>query len=305
MLPALVKPGQILGYITKKAALESGLPAGLPVIAAAADKACEVLGTGAISDNIGHVSFGTATTFNVTFDRYLEPIPLIPAYPSAFPEKYNLEVQIYRGFWMVSWFIREFGEKAVLAAKKTGKTPEEVLEEAAREIPPGSQGLVLQPYWSPGLRFPGVEARGAVVGFCDAHTSAHFYRALIEGIGYGLREGMERIVKRTGKELKLIKASGGGSKSSLALEITSNIFNLPVVKPKYYEASALGAAMLATAALGIYPDVKTAVARMAKDGEKYYPSSSTVKIYDELYRQVYLNLYPKLRPLYKKIENIF
>ena len=103
-LPDLVPPGDELGHITNAAADETGLPLGLPVIAAAADKACEVIGSGSLSPAIGCLSYGTTATINVTYEKYMEAIRLLPAYPSAIPGCYSLEVQIYRGYWMVSWF---------------------------------------------------------------------------------------------------------------------------------------------------------------------------------------------------------
>ncbi len=100
MLPELVPPGGKLGEITKEASEETGIPAGLPLIAAGADKACEVLGAGCLEPNVGCISFGTTATFNTTHKKYVEIIPLIPPYPAALPGYHSLEVQIYRGLWM-------------------------------------------------------------------------------------------------------------------------------------------------------------------------------------------------------------
>ena len=88
---------------------QTGLPAGLPLIASAADKACEVLGAGSLEPNVACLSYGTTATINTTHKKYIEIIPLIPPYPAAVPHAYNMELQIYRGYWMVSWFKQEFG----------------------------------------------------------------------------------------------------------------------------------------------------------------------------------------------------
>ena len=96
-LPELVTPTERLGGLSTTAAAHTGLPAGLPVIAAAADKACEVLGSGATTPDVLGLSYGTAATANVTSDRYVEPIPLIPPFPAAIPGSWNLETQVYRG----------------------------------------------------------------------------------------------------------------------------------------------------------------------------------------------------------------
>ena len=97
-LPELIPPAQPLGQITRPAAEATGIPAGLPLIAAAADKACEVIGCGALDSRIGCLGYGTTATTNTTHRKYVEVIPLIPPYPSAVPYAYSLEIQIYRGY---------------------------------------------------------------------------------------------------------------------------------------------------------------------------------------------------------------
>jgi len=128
LLPSLVKPSELLGYISKKASAETGIPAGLPMIAAATDKACEVLGSGCLTPEVACLSYGTTATIETTSDRYIEILPLLPSYPSAVPGAYNTEVMIYRGFWMVSWFKREFGMREELIASKRGMRPEQLFD---------------------------------------------------------------------------------------------------------------------------------------------------------------------------------
>src|SRR5208282_3201926 len=120
--------------------------------------------------------------------RYLEATPFIPPYPAALPGQFIAEVQIFRGFWMVSWFKQQFGHPEIAAALNEGVAPETLFDRLVHEAPPGSEGLMLQPYWTPGVRIPGPEARGAVIGFTDARTRFH--------LAYALREGSERIQAR-------------------------------------------------------------------------------------------------------------
>ena len=97
-LPDLVPPGGRLGAISPAAAELTGIPVGLPLIAAAGDKACEVLGSGALDPHVGAISLGTTATFNTTHRRYVEVVPVVPPYPAAVPGAYSLEVQVYRGY---------------------------------------------------------------------------------------------------------------------------------------------------------------------------------------------------------------
>ncbi len=301
-LPELIAPAQPLGAIGRAAAEATGLPIGLPLIAAAADKACEVIGCGALDPRIGCLSYGTTATINTTHRKYVEVIPLIPPYPSAVPDAYSLEIQIYRGYWMVNWFKQEFGHHEQQIAAQRGIAPEELFDELVRAVPPGSQGLMLQPYWSPGLKVPGPEAKGAIIGFGDVHTRAHVYRAILEGLAYALRDGAERTAKRSSVPITELRVAGGGSQSDQAMQITADIFGLPASRPHVYEASGLGAAIDAAVGLKLHRDFETAVKEMTRIGRSFEPDRSTRAIYDELYRNVYRNMYVRLRPLYEAIR---
>lgn len=304
MLPDLTPPGAVLGSITKEAAEHTGIPFGLPLVAAAADKACEVIGAGALDPHVGCLSYGTTATFNTTHRRYVEVIPLVPPYPSAVPDHYSLEVQIFRGYWMVSWFRREFGAPEENLASELGVEPEELFDELAASVPAGSMGLVLQPYWSPGVRVPGPEAKGAMIGFGDVHSRAHIYRAIIEGLAYALREGKERTERRSHVPVTELRVSGGGSQSRQAMQITADVFGLPTARPHVYETSGLGAAIDAAVGLGLHGDFASAVAAMSHEGEVFEPDPATHRVYDDLYRRVYLRMYRRLRPLYEEIRAI-
>ncbi len=301
-LPELVKPSHLLGEITPQASQATGIPAGLPLIAAAADKACEVIGSGCLEPHIASLSFGTTATINTTHRRYMEVIPLIPPYPSAIPDQYTLEIQIYRGFWMVTWFKEEFGLKEQLTAGEQGLIPEDLFDDLVNSVPAGSDGLVLQPYWSPGLRLPGPEARGAVIGFSDVHTRAHLYRAILEGLVYGLKEGADRSVKRSRVPIQELRVSGGGSQSQAAMQITADVFGLPACRPHTYETSGLGAAIDAAVGAGIHPDFATAVREMTHTCETFEPDPANHQRYDELYQNVYLKMYRRLQSLYDSIQ---
>ena len=304
LLPRLIPPGETLGTISEIAARETGIPAGLPLVAAAADKACEVIGSGSLDPSIGCLSYGTTATINVTHKKYAEAIPLLPPYPSAVPGYHTIEVQIYRGFWMVSWFKREFGLQEQQEAAERGLEAEALFEKLVQDIPPGSRGLVLQPYWSPGLKLPGPEAKGAIIGFGDVHTRAHLYRSILEGLGYALREGKERIEKRTKVPITTLRVSGGGSQSRSVMQLTADIFGLPTAKAHIYETSGLGAAIDAAVGLGLHSDFEAAIKAMTHVGEVFEPNMKNHSIYNELYRDIYKKMYKRLKPFYKQIREI-
>ena len=300
----LVPCASQLGEISKVASEATGIPAGLPLIAAAADKACEVIGSGCLTPEIAGLSYGSSATINTTHTRYIEPIPLIPPYPAAVPGRYTLEIQIFRGYWMVNWFKQEFGLREQRLAAAQNCAPEDLFDDLVATVPPGSEGLILQPYWSPGLRFPGPEAKGAIIGFGGQHTRAHIYRAILEGLAYALREGSEKATKRTHVPIQELRVAGGGSQSDAAMQLTADIFGLPASRPHVYEASGLGAAIDAAVGIGLHPNFETAVKEMTRIKDTFEPDFARQKIYNELYNKVYLDMYKRLKPLYEKIQEI-
>ena len=303
-LPELYPPGQVLGEITREASEATGIPMGLPLVAAAADKACEILGSGGIDPTIGCLSFGTTATINVTHTQYMEHTRLIPPYPSAIPGCYSIEAQISRGFWMVSWFMEEFGHLEKDLSQNSGVQIEKLFDDMIKDIPAGSMGLILQPFWSPGVKFPGPEAKGGVIGFGDVHTRAHLYRSILEGLAYALREGTERIEKKTHIPVEKLRVSGGGSQSDTAMQITADIFGVPAERPHLFETSGLGAAIDAAVGLDFYPDFPTAMKHMTRPGDCFMPIEKNRNIYSQLYESVYKHMYHHLKPLYEKIRKI-
>ncbi|GAB3382862.1 FGGY-family carbohydrate kinase [Massilia agri] len=304
MLPELVDPGVRLGEIGSEAARQTGIPQGLPLLAAAADKACEVIGAGCSTPHVGCLSYGTTATINTTTKRYVEVTPFVPPYPAAIPGAYSTEVQVFRGYWMVNWFKEQFGHHEQSRALLEDVAPERLFDELANAVPPGSMGLMLQPYWTPGIRVPGREAKGAIIGFGDVHTRAHVYRAILEGLAYALREGKERIERRGGVRIRELRVSGGGSQSDAAMQLTADIFGLPTARPHVYETSGLGAAIDAAVGLGLYPDFDAAIGAMTRVGKVFTPSADNQRIYERLYREVYLKMYKRLQPMYRDIARI-
>jgi sugar (pentulose or hexulose) kinase len=231
--------------------------------------------------------------------KYVEPEPFLPAYEAAVRGLYNIEVHINRGYWMISWFRDNFAHKETAEAMIEKLAVEELLNKEMLAIPPGSEGLVLSPYWGPGLRRP--EAKGAIIGWSDVHTRVHLYRAIVEGIAFGIKEGFEGMQKRLKRRVKEIRVSGGGSRSDAICQITADIFNLPVSRVQTNETSSLGTAISAFVASGVYPDAQTAVNHMVQVTQTFTPNPEAVKKYDFLYRKVYAKIYPKLLHLYRDI----
>ena len=295
MLPRLVKPGEVIGYLKDDVASLCGLPKGIKLIASGSDKGCETVGLGCLTPDIGAISYGTACTIEVTNTHYYEAEPFLPAYVASVPGYYNMDVQIYRGYWMLKWFASEFASELEKEAKAKNVDIESILDEWLNDVPVGSDGLILQPYWGPGLARP--LAKGAILGFSNVHTRKHIYRAIVEGIAFALREGLECIEKAQKQKVKSLRISGGGSLSDEICQITADIFGLKISRVQTIESSSLGAAIATFTAVKEFKDVHEAVDHMSKISATFEPNQTNHRIYDKIYKDVYLKVYPRLKPL--------
>ena len=301
-LVELVAPGAVVGRVIAEVSAQTGIPPGIPLVAAGSDKGCETLGMGVTGPGAASLSFGTTATIQVTTERYAEPLAFMPAYPAPIPGRFNPEVEIFRGFWMVTWFKHQFAYEEVLEARRRGIEPEAMLEELLRKTPAGAHGLVMQPYWTPMLKMP--SAKGAVIGFGDVHDRAYLYRAIIEGLAYGLKEGLVAIERSTRTKTRELAVSGGASQSDEICRIAADVFNLPLYRGETCESSGLGAAMTSAAGVGMYSDIPAAAAAMSRRARLFEPEADRADLYRELFERVYKKMYRALGPLYEEIREI-
>jgi len=296
----LLEPGKTIGFITESASSLTGIPQGLPLVATGSDIGCETLGLSCLRPDSAAINFGTTATIQFTINKYLEPLPFIPAYPAVMPNHYNPEVQVYRGYWLISWFKKEFAAKEVERAAELGVTPEAILDKMMKEIPPGCDGLIFQPYFTPGVVMP--KSKGSIIGFSDIHTRAHIYRAIIEGINFALMDGLYTMEKRGNLKIKKLFLAGGGSQSDAVCQITANMFGIPAYRVQTYEASGLGSAMVAFCAMGVYKDIFEAASKMVRIKDEFLPDLNEHKQYKFLFNDVFSKVFGKLLPLYKTYE---
>ena len=302
-LPDVAETGSAMGDSTAQTAADTGLKEGLPVYPSGADKACEVIGMGCIKKEQVALSLGTMATMDFNSSDYYELAKYMAPYPSVVPGSFTPEFEIYRGYWLVSWFQKEFAELERTAAKTAGKTAIELLNEKLKDIPAGCDGLMFQPYFTPSMQMP--FAKGGFVGMADYHGRVHMYRAVIEGINYSLMEGIKQAEAAGNFTVKEIRLGGGGSQSGEICQITANMFGIPVVRVHTHEVTGLGSAMAAFVAMGDYKDFDEAVAGMVHERDRFEPDMQEHELYKALYDGVWKEIFGKLAPLYSKTQEIY
>lgn len=298
-------PGDILGYVTEAAARETGIPAGIPVVATANDKAVEGLGAGlAQSGNTGLVSLGTYITSMVCGEGYREPTENFWTNFASVPGKYLYEsFGIRRGMWTVSWWKNLLGEEAVNKAAARGISPEEYLNELAAEVPAGSDGLLTVMEWL--STKDKAYKKGIMLGFDVRHGAAHIYRSILEGIAMTMRNRFEAMCAELSVKPDKIIVSGGGSNGDLFMQIFADVFGVPAVRNEMNGAAGLGAAICAAVATGVYPSFEAAARGMVRIRDTFTPNMENHALYTRINDGIYRDITNYTDEILKKTYHIF
>jgi xylulokinase len=298
----LAPPGAIIGEVSPAAARETGLPAGLPVVAGAGDGQSAGLGANITRAGQAYLNLGTAVVSGAHAERYAAD-QSFRALGSPIAGAYTLETLIRGGTFTISWFVERFAHDLQNATPPL--SAEELLEAAASQVGPGALGLLAVPYWNGvGTPYWDGSATGISVGWTGAHGREHFYRALLEGIAFEQRLSTEGVERALGQPIEEYIALGGGAKSSLWCQIVADVTGRPVTRAANPEATCLGAGILASVASGWYDDPRAAAAAMTGLGDSFVPRPDAQQIYDQLYHEVYLELYPALRSALHRLTEL-
>lgn len=284
LLPEIVPCDRVIGHVTREAALECGLPAGIPVVAGALDAACGTLGAGVIEPGQTQEQGGQAGGMSICMDEYIADERLILSF-HAIPGRWLLQGGTVGGGGALNWFERELGEKERLMAREMGGNSFEQLSREAGEIPAGSEGLTFLPYMA-GERSPlwNPHAKGVFFGLDYTKTRAHMARAVMEGVAYSVRHNVEIALSR-GAHVGEMRAMGGSANSVVWTQLKSDVLARPFVVPDSDNATTLGAALLAGVGVGAYSGYEEAVERTVRVRRRHEPDAKVGKVYDAGYER--------------------
>ncbi len=286
LLPALHEGPDVTGTVTEAAAAATGLAPGTPVVAGGGDQAATAVGVGAVTPQVGALSLGTSGVVFVPTDApAVQPQGRVHAFCHAVPGTWHVMGVMLSAAGSLRWY------RDTLAPGQ----PFDALVAEAASVPPGADGLRFLPYLT-GERTPHADpdARGAFVGLTVRHTRAHLTRAVLEGVAFGLRDGLELMLAAGVPLPHELRVSGGGSKSPLWRQVVADALGVPLVATGTAEGAAYGAAVLATVAAGWYPQVAQASADLVRVGQRTDPGEAD---YGAAYA-TYRDLYPALAPTF-------
>ncbi|WP_292102260.1 FGGY-family carbohydrate kinase [Mesorhizobium sp.] len=288
-LPELVGPGEICGGLSEIIASATGLKAGTPIIAGAGDGQAMGLGMGVHGPGKSYLSLGSG----VVSGSYSGTVTTSDAFRtlvSPTGSGFMLETVLRSGMQLVDWIVRT-----------TGAPSAAILEKAAMELPAGSDGLLVMPYWA-GVMSPYWDgaARGAIVGLSLDHEPRHLFRAVLEGIAFEQAIATDAMEAQTGKAEAMI-AAGGGTNSTLLMRIMASVLERPLSVSPVNEAAALGAAMLAASAIGWFGSPEDAAKAMAAPPARQVdPVEALVPVY-RARKAIYRDLYHATRDIHARL----
>lgn len=281
---------EVAGEVTAEAASETGLAAGTPVIVGTGDALASQVSVGAVDPGDAIFMYGTTGVIYTTLAEQ-RSTPELWSFPHCLEGQYTIAGGMATSGAIVEWFRDEFGGDAVDQA--TGKASFRTLNERAAEIDPGSEGLMILPYFS-GERTPinDAAARGTVTGLTLSHTKYHVYRAILEGIGYGFRHHLETMWD-AGVPIDSVRSIGGGAQSGLWRQVVSDVTGVAQEYVKDPLGSPLGGAYLAGLGTDVFDGLGPLRSRTTV-AETTEPDADTTAVYDDYY-EVYRDLYPDIR----------
>jgi sugar (pentulose or hexulose) kinase len=300
----LQMPGEIIGGVTAEAAAATGIPAGIPVVQTANDKAVEMLGSGSLGETTALVSLGTYIAAMVHGHEYhAEPVSFWTNFASV-PHRYLYESNgVRRGMWTLTWFLDLLGPEVADRAASLGMSREQYLEREAAVVPAGSEGLMTVLDWLATTDKP--FRKGMMLGFDARHSRGHVYRSILEAIALTMKHHVDAMCDELGIALTEIVVSGGGSNSPLFMQIFADVFGIPASRSIDGGGASLGSAMCAAAAVGLYPDIDAATVAMAKPRESFTPDAANSDVYDRMAETVYHDIRSHTDALFERAYPIF
>jgi len=303
--PRIVRVGEPVGGLSAEMASLTGLRAGIPVAGGASDAYISLAGINVLSP--GRIALITGSS-QLQMGLSASPVHakgLFGSFPDAIVPGFEVVEagQVSTGS-VLKWFVTHFvGREVHEQAARSGRTVYQELDEQAKRLPPGSEGLVVLEHWQ-GNRTPWTDptSRGVIRGLTLRHTAAHLYRAIMEAAAYATRIILD-LMHASGIAAERIIACGGATKSELWMQIISDVCDKPISLTAEPQAAALGSAIAAAVASGVYADLPEAASHMVRTEDRYHPDEVRTSAYAEYIRQ-YRATYEALKDESKRLASL-
>ena len=298
-MPEVLNPADIAGTPLPEVCRDTGLSPKTIVAVGATDTAMEVYSSGGV--NVGNTTIKLATAGRIC-----------PITDKAYPDK---QIYCYRhvipGLWYPGtatktcaqanrWYRDNLCGGEVYEAAQQNQDAYVLMSAAAAEVPAGADNLFFHPYLQGEMTpYNNTKLRASFTGISSYHTKGHFNRAVLEGVGYSLREGIVELKRLQIPMDETLRIIGGGAKAPLWRQIIADVLDTPVQRVTSDDSS-IGSAMLAGVASGVFKTFEDAVNVCTKFAEIVYPNEKNVQVYNEGFK-VYKEIQAALEPIYNKL----
>jgi len=304
LLPEVFESVVISAKVSKEASNLTGLIEGTPIAGGGSDNAAGAVGSGIIRSGLISDSIGTSGVVFAHMDKPLyDPQGRVHSFCHAVPGKWHLTGVTLSAAGSLRWYFDEFGPSREIIKNFPDIKGYDLLDKQAEQVPAGSDGLIFLPYLS-GERTPYTDpdARGVFFGISYLHGPDHFVRSIMEGVAFSQLDCLTLMRDLNINSYKII-LFGGGAKSSTWRQIIADILNSKVVTLNIEEGAAFGAAIIAGAGCGIYPNIKEGVDKIINEDKENNPMAENVEKYKKLYT-IYKLLYKDLKDNFKKLSSL-
>ncbi len=298
ILPPIKKPTDIVGNITREVARDLGLNTKVKVLVGTTDTVTECFGIGISEAGQCVIKIATAGTVNI-FTNKPHPSKKSLTYSYVIPGLWYTCMATNSAAQSLRWFREIFFELEEAELETKNIPTYKLIDEKVQKTKSGSDGLIFHPYlmgerspyWDPFLRasFTGINA---------FHKKEHFYRSIMEGVAFSLKDCYLEINKMRldADEIRLI---GGGAKSSIWCDILANVLNKNIIVLEQDDSS-FGSAMLAGVGVGEFENFQDAINKCVKIKKVIKPTKEEIKIYKTIFN-VYKQIHDRLRGIYRKL----
>jgi xylulokinase len=297
-LPQAHPSTDIVGKVTKQAAVETGLLEGTPVVIGGGDGCCATVGAGAVEEGktynaIGSSAWIASATKIPIHDSEMRIFNFVHLDPSLYSPCGTMQTAGYS----LSWLKNTLCLQEAMEAEQKGISAYRIIDEKVAQSPPGANDLLFLPYllgersprWNP-------EAQGAFIGLTMTTTKEDMLRSVLEGVGYNLRAILD--VFAASATVGDVTVIGGGAQSTVWLQILADIWQKPLLLPRFMEeATSMGAAICAGVGIGAFQDFKV-ISKFNPIMGEIKPRNSYHEVYDKLYN-AFNKAYDALCPVYK------
>ncbi|MHB8133499.1 MAG: FGGY-family carbohydrate kinase [Anaerolineaceae bacterium] len=290
-LPEVHLPSDVIGNVSASAAALTGLKTGTPVVAGSADHVASAFSVGVKKNGDLLIKLGGAGDILYSLDSLAINESLFLDY-HVIPGLYLINGCMASSGSIIKWFRDQFGAGNDYPA----------LDLEAWNIPAGSEGLVLLPYFI-GEKTPIFDplARGIFFGLSLQHTRAHLYHAILEGISYGFYHHIQ-VLKEAGFDISRVRVANGGARSKLWRQVTSDVIGLPLEEVANHPGSSLGAAFVAGMGVGEFSDWEE-IEKFIHLKPSTIPDLDRHEKYQKLFH-LYRDLYLTNQPNFIKLASI-